>query len=119
MSKRPWWRQIYDGVERTVAPPLERLVRTHEFADVVAWATRAKAMLLNQVDGSAARVWHLMNLPAGTDVQRLRVQIGALDREVRRLTLQLAQQAEEEAEKRVRSLADTQPTIGPASQPGR
>ena len=30
-----------------------------------------------------------MNLPAGTDLQRLRMQVGALDREVRRLSLQL------------------------------
>ena len=41
------------------------------------------------VNGVAARVWHLVNLPAGTDVHRLRKQIGALDRDVRRLTLQL------------------------------
>ena len=40
-----------------------------------------------------------MNLPAGSDVSRLRTQIGALDREVRRLGLQL------EAERR-RSAAD-------------
>jgi uncharacterized membrane protein YciS (DUF1049 family) len=42
---------------------------------------------------SPTRLWHLINLPAGTDVQRLRVQIGALDRQVRRLTLQLDQLA--------------------------
>jgi len=41
------------------------------------------------VNGVAARVWHLVNLPAGTDVHRLRKQIGALDRDVRRLTFQL------------------------------
>jgi hypothetical protein len=108
MTERPSWRQIYDGLERAVAPPLERLVRTSEFADAAAWATRAQAMLIEQVNGAAARVWHLMNLPAGTDVQRLRVQIGALDREVRRLALQLAQQAEKEAEKRAKSPADVQ-----------
>jgi len=30
-----------------------------------------------------------MNLPAGTDFRWLRMQVGALDREVRRLSLQL------------------------------
>jgi hypothetical protein len=108
VSERPWWRQIYDGLDGAVAPPLERLVRTSEFADAAAWATRAQAMLLDQVNGAAARVWHLMNLPAGTDVQRLRVQIGALDREVRLLTLQLAQQAEKEAVKGAGLPADEQ-----------
>jgi phage host-nuclease inhibitor protein Gam len=35
----------------------------------------------------------MMNLPASTDVQRLRRQVGELDREVRRLTLQLDRDA--------------------------
>jgi phage host-nuclease inhibitor protein Gam len=35
----------------------------------------------------------MMNLPASTDVQRLRRQVGELDREVRRLTLQLERDA--------------------------
>ena len=50
------------------------------------------------VNGVAARVWHLVNLPAGTDVHRLRKQIGALDRDVRRLSLQLELSAKTTAE---------------------
>ena len=52
----------------------------------------------NGVNGVAARVWHLVNLPAGTDLQRLRVQIGALDRDVRRLSLQLEQRQDQPRE---------------------
>jgi hypothetical protein len=33
-----------------------------------------------------------VNLPAGTDLARLRAQVGALDREVRRLTLRLEEE---------------------------
>ena len=40
----------------------------------------------------SARVWHLVNFPAGTDIAQLRAQIGALDREVRRLALHQEQQ---------------------------
>jgi hypothetical protein len=36
-----------------------------------------------------------VNLPAGTDVARLRTQVGALDREVRRLALRLEQHNDE------------------------
>jgi hypothetical protein len=94
MGERPLWRQVYDQVDHTVTPPLERLVRTPEFAEVTAMAMRVRARLRDRVRGATARVWHLMNLPAGTDVQHLHVQIGALDREVRRLRLQLARQIE-------------------------
>ena len=54
---------------------------------------RARRQAGNRVNAIAARVLHLMNLPASTDLQRLRMQVGALDREVRRLSLQLDRDA--------------------------
>jgi phage host-nuclease inhibitor protein Gam len=50
----------------------------------------------DQVNGVAARFLHLFNLPARTDIQRLRRQVGALDREVRRLSAELDQQARQQ-----------------------
>jgi hypothetical protein len=87
------WRQAYDAVERNLAPRVEALVRTGEFVQATATVARARRCLGDQVNGFAARLWHLMNLPAGTDVQRMRMQVGALDRQLRRLTLQLEREA--------------------------
>lgn len=42
-----------------------------------------------QAAAATARYWHLFNLPSATDVARLRVQLGALNREVRQLTMQV------------------------------
>jgi hypothetical protein len=50
----------------------------------------------DQVNGVAARVLHLFNLPARTDIQRLRRQVGAVDREVPRLSAELDQQARQQ-----------------------
>jgi TolA-binding protein len=86
------WRQAFDAAEKFVAPRLESVVRTDQFAQATALGLRAQAALTRQANGVAAKVWHLVNLPAGTDVLRLRAQVGALDREVRRLTLALEQQ---------------------------
>jgi hypothetical protein len=85
----PLWRRLYDSVERAVAPPLDSLVRSERFAQGMAlagWATSATRELGTEL---SARFWHLVNLPAGTDVARLRTRIGELDREVRRLSLRL------------------------------
>jgi hypothetical protein len=90
----PLWRQLYDSVERTVARPLESLVRTERFARGAAVAGWARSMAREQATELSARLWHLVNLPAGTDVARLRARIGALDREVRRLSVQLERAAE-------------------------
>jgi hypothetical protein len=85
----PLWRQAYDAAERTVTPRLESLVRTPGFAVGAALVRRAQAIARTSARDVTARAWHLVNLPAGSDVHRLRSQIGALDREVRRLTVRL------------------------------
>jgi hypothetical protein len=87
------WRRAYNAVERNVSPRVEALVHTDEFARTTAVIARVRRQAGNRVNAVAARVWHLMNLPASTDLQRLRVQVGALDREVRRLSLQLDRDA--------------------------
>jgi hypothetical protein len=89
MTGPPRWRQAFDTVERAVTPRAEELVRTPYFSLGVALARRAQTLAGRTVQGLSARAWHLVNLPAGSDVSRLRAQIGALDREVRRLTIQL------------------------------
>ncbi|WP_448627191.1 hypothetical protein [Geodermatophilus sp. URMC 64] len=85
----PRWRQAYDAVDKAVTPRAEAFVRTPTFAQGAALLQRAQTLARSSARGLTARAWHLLNLPAGSDVSRLRAQIGALDREVRRLNLQL------------------------------
>jgi hypothetical protein len=89
MTEAPLWRQAYDAAERRVTPHADRLVRTPSFAVGAAVLRRAQNLARSSAESVTARGWHLLNLPAGSDVSRLRAQIGALDREVRRLTVQL------------------------------
>ena len=89
MTEKPQWRKSYDTVERMLAPTAEAFVHSGEFAQLTGALFGVRRALGNGVNEVAARVWHLVNLPTGTDVHRLRKQIGALDRDVRRLTLQL------------------------------
>jgi hypothetical protein len=114
MSDAPRWRQAFDTAERAVAPRAENLVRTPGFALGAALVRRAQTLARSSARDVTARAWHLLNLPAGSDVTRLRAQIGALDREVRRLGLQL------EAERRAGIATIRSPTEVPhadAAQP--
>ena len=128
------WRQAFDAAEKFVAPRLESVVRTDQFAQASALGLKAQAALTHQANAVAAKLWHLVNLPAGTDVLRLRAQVGALDREVRRLTLALEQQQHEqaqheqqqhesrnshEADERIDDAAADQPGGGARSHPPR
>jgi hypothetical protein len=88
-SGTPLWRQAFDAAERAVTPRAESLVRTPSFNVGAALVRRAQTLARESSRGLTARAWHLVNLPAGSDISRLRAQIGSLDREVRRLSLQL------------------------------
>jgi hypothetical protein len=125
----PLWRQAFDAAERAVSPRAETFVRTDTFSVGVTLLRRAEGLVRGSVRNATARAWHLVNLPAGSDVSRLRAQIGALDREVRRLGLQL--EAERRRSARTgpgttepttteqRDAAGAQPADGPRPRPAR
>jgi len=98
--RRPSVRAAYDALEHEVEPRLEALVRTAGFAQASALVADIRSSVGTSVDSWIARVLHAVNLPAGTDVQRLGRRIGELDREVRLLRLELAQYAEERGDVR-------------------
>jgi hypothetical protein len=125
----PLWRQAFDAAERAVTPRAEDLVRSEYFSIGVALARRARTLAGRSVQDLSARAWHVVNLPAGSDISRLRAQVGALDREVRRLTIQLESDRRRAVAARPASTttsttedsdADrTQPTDGPRPRPAR
>jgi hypothetical protein len=82
---KPLWRQAYDAVDSRLAPQLESLVQTKQFAQVLSLSWRAQTEARHFVERRTRELWHLMNLPAGSDVARLRDQVVTLDRRVRKL----------------------------------
>lgn len=98
----PGPRAVYDRIEALAAPALESVIRTEEFARVTALVTGANRAARKRVNRVAARAWHTLNLPAGTDVQRLRQQVGSLDRDLRLMSLEL-QRERKEATRRAES----------------
>jgi hypothetical protein len=82
-------RDLYTRFEQVATPLANRVTSTEEFAQFVGLVVTANKSVREERNKVAAKAWHLINLPAGTDVQRLRSQLGALDREVRLLTLEL------------------------------
>jgi hypothetical protein len=113
----PLWRQAFDVAERAVTPRAESLVRTEYFSLGVALARRARTVAGRSAQGLSARAWHLVNLPAGSDIRRLRAQIGALDREVRRLTIQLESERRRAAGARSATPTTTEDSDADGAQP--
>ncbi len=85
----PLWRQAFDRVERAVGAPLEEVVQTRRFADVVVVSLRAHRLARRAFEQGTREVLHLWNLPARSDVERVNRQVAALRRELRELSARL------------------------------
>lgn len=93
----PLWLRAFNAVEGAVGPHVEEFVHGERFSSTVVLVQKAKRGVKGQVERRTRQAWHLVNLPAGSDVRRLRGQIGDLDHEVRQLRSSL------EREKRARA----------------
>jgi hypothetical protein len=90
MSSKPLWLKAVLKVERAVGGPVEAAVRTDTYFDLVTKATRATGTVKRKVSGTSTRVLHVINLPAGSDMQRMREQLARMERRLNRLTEEVA-----------------------------
>ena len=93
----PSLTEAYSAIEGRLSPQLDDLVRSDGFAHASALISNAQSAIGDTLDAINAHVLHAFNLPAGTDVKRLRRQIGDLDHEVRTLRMEIARWLEEHA----------------------
>ncbi len=89
MSQPLWLRAVY-RLERAVGEPIETIVRSDPYFDVVAHATRARSRAVGAAEGISRRCLHLLNLPAGSDVRRVREQLARMERRLQTLTDEIA-----------------------------
>lgn len=85
-SKPPLWLQAVHRLERAVGEPIESAVRTDTYFDLVTKATRATKRARRTVVGTSTRVLHLFNLPADSDVRRMREQLARMERRLNQLS---------------------------------
>jgi hypothetical protein len=94
-QQTPWLRFVLD-LERTIGRPIEEFVRSDTYFDLVAEANRARAQLTTLYERLSEDWLHLFNLPANSDVRRLREQLSRLEREVNRLAKEMADARDDE-----------------------
>jgi hypothetical protein len=81
----PSWKQVFDSIERRVGPRIDEFARSEEFAALAALNKRSQTELTRRLEQVSRRALHVMNLPAGSDMNRLLTHIAHLEREVRDL----------------------------------
>lgn len=91
------WLDLVLRLERAVGSQVEQVVRSDAYFELNAQLTRHRKRAAKLVQGVQEEWLHIFNLPASTDIRRLREQLARLEREVADLTLELADRRESEA----------------------
>jgi hypothetical protein len=91
MPDKPAWRPLFDGAERLIGRPLEALVASTTFADVLATVAKVQHHSQRRFERAAERGLRMVNLPAASELDRLARQVGAVERHLRELSDQIDQ----------------------------
>lgn len=78
-------RQTFDRIERTVGVPLEQVVSTSAFAELLIRGVHLQLAAERVVERVSRTVWHALNLPTRSDLAWVSRQIAALENDVRML----------------------------------
>jgi hypothetical protein len=85
------WLKLVLRLERAIGSPVESAVHSDAYFDVVAELNRGTRRLTDALEGVSKRGLHLLNLPAGTDIRRLREQLARMDRRLLQISKELEQ----------------------------
>ena len=85
MSEPPLWQKAVVGAQSRATPVLRAAVDRQEVAAGIGMLQTLRSVVVRTTEAPSRRLWHLLNLPAGSDVNRMLVQIASLERELREL----------------------------------
>jgi hypothetical protein len=86
---------MVDGIDQLVTPPANRFVRTNVFADSVAMMTRLEVRVRRRLERQSTWWLHQWNMPAATDIRKIRAQLPALEARMRDMAEKLEDQQRE------------------------
>ncbi|HLJ02126.1 MAG TPA: hypothetical protein VKT31_01725 [Solirubrobacteraceae bacterium] len=96
-SSGPLWLRAVYRLERAIGEPLETALHSDTYFDLITELTRARASTSQTLEGVSRRLLHLLNLPAGSDIRRVREQLGRMERRLAQLSKELEEATADEA----------------------
>src|SRR5438270_13171486 len=91
MADQPRWLTAVLRVERAIGEPIESAVRSDAYFDLITTTTRLRRRAVGAAEGVSRRCLHLLNLPAGTDIRRMRQQLARMERRLNQLSDEVAE----------------------------
>jgi hypothetical protein len=97
----PSWLEAVQRFERAIGEPIEAFVRSDAYFDLMTRANRARTRFTRVYEQAAEEWLHFFNMPAASDIRRLREQLSRVERQLNQVAKEVAD-VEEEREMRER-----------------
>jgi hypothetical protein len=85
-ANQPLWLRAVIRLERAIGEPIESAVRSETYFDLISTTTRVRRKVSGTAEGVSRRCLHLLNLPAGTDIRKMRQQLARMERRLNQLS---------------------------------
>lgn len=105
----PLWVDAVRRFERAVGVPIESAVRSDAYFDFVTQANRVRTRMTQTFEELSEQWLHLFNVPAASEVRRLREQLGRVERQLNRVAKEIADREEEDAPPRPKPRTNSRP----------
>jgi hypothetical protein len=89
-NQPPPWKRLFDTLDRTVGTRVNQFAQSEEMAALAVIGHRSRTGLAHFTGHTSRRILNALNLPAGSDVNRLLTHIARLERQVGDLRKELA-----------------------------
>jgi hypothetical protein len=90
--------ELIQRFERAIGEPIEAFVGSDSYFDLMTQAKRARSLVTRTFEDVWEEWLHLFNVPAATDVRRLKEQLGRVERQLNQIAKELADREEAERE---------------------
>ena len=87
---RPSWFDAVRKWERKIGEPIEQIVTSDTYFDAVTQAKRAEAQIGKWFESATEDWFRMFNIPAASEIRRLREQLGRMERTLERMANDLA-----------------------------
>jgi hypothetical protein len=88
----PLWLDAVRKFERAIGVPIESAVTSDAYFDALTRLKRAHAQVAAVVENVTDDVFRMLNVPAGSDVRKLREQVSRMERRLEAMSKELAKQ---------------------------
>jgi hypothetical protein len=93
-ANQPLWLRAVLKLERSIGGPVESAVRSDTYFDLVSKTTRVSRGVRGAAEGVSRRCLHALNLPAGSDIRRVRQQLARVERQLNQLSDEVSERDE-------------------------